>query len=74
MKNLMITFFLIPVILLSQEATNNDITIFDDSVLSTISKNAKIEILADSFVVAEGPVWDSKKNRLIFSLNPCVVY
>ena len=67
MKNLMITFFLIPVILLSQEATNNDITVFDDSVLSTISKNAKIEILADSFVVAEGPVWDSKKNRLIFT-------
>ena len=48
MKNLMMTFFLIPVILLSQEATINDITIFDDSVLLTISKNAKIEILADS--------------------------
>tara|TARA_B100001027_G_scaffold185102_1_gene137308 strand:+ start:251 stop:1228 length:978 start_codon:yes stop_codon:yes gene_type:complete len=67
MKNTMITFFLIPGILLSQEATNNDITVFDNSVLSTISKNAKIEILADSFVVAEGPVWDSKKNRLIFT-------
>ena len=67
MKNFIITFFLFPVILLSQEATNNDITVFDDSVLSIISKNVKIEILADSFVIAEGPLWDSKKNRLIFT-------
>ena len=67
MKNFIITFFLFPVILLSQEVTNNDITVFDDSVLSIISKNVKIEILADSFVIAEGPLWDSKKNRLIFT-------
>ena len=67
MKKLIITFFLIPVILLSQETTNNDISVFDDTVLSIISKNAKIEILADSFIVAEGPLWDSNKNRLIFT-------
>ena len=67
MKKLIITFFLIPVILLSQETTNNDISVFDDSVLSIISKNAKIEILADSFFVAEGPLWDSDKGRLIFT-------
>ena len=67
MKKLIITFFLIPVILLSQETTNNDISVFDDSVLSIISKNAKIEILANSFFVAEGPLWDSDKGRLIFT-------
>ena len=52
---------------MSQETTNNDISVFDDSVLSIISKNAKIEILADSFFVAEGPLWDSDKGRLIFT-------
>lgn len=67
MKKLIITFFLIPVTLSSQETTNNDISVFDDTVLSIISKNAKIEILADSFIVAEGPLWDSNKNRLIFT-------
>jgi gluconolactonase len=67
MKKLIITFFLITVTLSSQETTNNDISVFDDTVLSIISKNAKIEILADSFIVAEGPLWDSNKNRLIFT-------
>lgn len=67
MKKLIITFFLVPVTLSSQETTNNDISVFDDTVLSIISKNAKIEILADSFIVAEGPLWDSNKNRLIFT-------
>lgn len=67
MKKLIITFFLIPVTLSSQETINNDISVFDDTVLSIISKNAKIEILADSFMVAEGPLWDSNKNRLIFT-------
>ena len=67
MKKLTIIFFLIPVILSSQVTTNNDISVFDDTVLSIISKNAKIEILADSFIVAEGPLWDSNKNRLIFT-------
>ncbi|WP_018617278.1 SMP-30/gluconolactonase/LRE family protein [Segetibacter koreensis] len=32
-----------------------------------IDKNAKIEILADSFVWAEGPVWVKDSNYLIFS-------
>ena len=59
MKKLIIALFLIPFTLLSQQFGNNDITIFDQSVLSIINKNAKIEILADSFVVSEGPLWDS---------------
>ena len=67
MKKLIKFLFLIPFTLLSQEFGNDDITIFDDSVLSIINKNAKIEILADSFIVAEGPLWDSDKGRLIFT-------
>ena len=67
MKKLLIALFLIPYSLLSQQFGNNDITIFDHSVLSIINKNAKIEILADSFFVAEGPLWDSDKGRLIFT-------
>ncbi len=67
MKKLLVAVFLIPFTLLSQQFGNNDITIFDHSVLSIINKNAKIEILADSFFVAEGPLWDSDKGRLIFT-------
>ena len=67
MKKLLIALFLIPFTLLSQQFGNDDITIFDHSVLSIINKNAKIEILAVSFFVAEGPLWDSDKGRLIFT-------
>ena len=67
MKKLKLIFILIPYILLSQEVTNSDITVFDESVLTIINKNSKIEILADSFIVAEGPLWDSSENRLIFT-------
>ena len=67
MKKLKLIFLLIPYILLSQEVNNSDITVFDESVLSIINKNAKIEILADSFIVAEGPLWDYRENRLIFT-------
>ena len=67
MKKLKLIFILIPYILLSQEVTNSDITVFDESVLPIINKNAKIEILADTFIVAEGPLWDTSQNRLIFT-------
>ena len=67
MKKLKLIFILIPYILLSQEVNSSDITVFDESVSSIINKNAKIEILADSFIVAEGPLWDSSENRLIFT-------
>ena len=67
MKKLKLIFILIPYILLSQEVNNSDITVFDESVLPIINKNAKIEILADTFIVAEGPLWDMSQNRLIFT-------
>ena len=45
----------------------SDVTIYKSSALSLINQNSKIEVLGDSFIVAEGPLWDSKKNRLLFS-------
>ena len=61
MKKLKLIFILISNILLSQEVNNSDITIFDKSVLPIINKNAKIEILADTFIVAEGQLWTQVK-------------
>lgn len=46
---------------------NNDVTIYKNSALSLVDQNSKIEVLGDSFIVAEGPLWDSKNNRLLFT-------
>tara|TARA_B100001778_G_scaffold337_1_gene286 strand:+ start:1436 stop:2416 length:981 start_codon:yes stop_codon:yes gene_type:complete len=46
---------------------NNDVTIYKNSALSLVDQDSKIEILGDSFVVAEGPLWDAENNQLIFS-------
>ena len=64
MKKLISTIILI---VFFNGLSQNDLTVFDDSVFSIINKNVKIEILADSFIVAEGPLWDTENNRLIFS-------
>jgi gluconolactonase len=45
----------------------NDVTIIKKSANSLIDKNSEIEVLGDSFLVAEGPLWDSKNNRLLFT-------
>ncbi len=47
--------------------TNNDVTIIKNSALNLIDKSAKIEVLGGSFIVSEGPLWDSENNELIFS-------
>ena len=51
----------------SQNNINEVITVFDNSILSIIDKNAKIEVLGDNFRVAEGPLWDDNENKLIFT-------
>ena len=40
------------------EIKNDDVTIIDDSIASIIDKSSKIEIIADSLIVSEGPLWD----------------
>ena len=47
--------------------SNVDITIYKKSILTIIDSKSTIEVLADGFKVAEGPLWDSKNERLLFS-------
>ena len=47
--------------------SNVDITIYKKSILTIIDSKSTIEVLADGFKVAEGPLWDSKSERLLFS-------
>ena len=51
--------------LLSEEST--DLRIYDESILSIIDINSKIELLADSISLPEGPLWDEKSNSLLFT-------
>ena len=46
---------------------NPDITIVDKSIDSIIDSEAKIEILVDSLLLSEGPLWDKLNNSLIFT-------
>ena len=62
-KSLLI--FILPVFFYGQ--INNDVTIIKNSALNLIDENSKIEVLADSFIVSEGPLWNSENNELIFS-------
>ena len=41
---------------------SSDIRIYDESILSIIDLNSKIEVLADSISLPEGPLWDEKSN------------
>jgi len=50
----------------SKNNSNPNIRIYDKSVLSIINKNSKIEQLADSISLPEGPVWDNSTNSLLF--------
>ena len=69
MKRLLsIVFLNFMLFILSCDAQEkNDVTIIKKSANSLIDKNSEIEVLGDSFLVAEGPLWDSKNNRLLFT-------
>jgi len=64
MKRLLsIAFLNFMLFILSCDAQEkNDVTIIKKSANSLIDKNSEIEVLGDSFIVAEGPLWDSKNN------------
>ena len=51
----------------SSKVEKSDIIIYDESILSIIDLNSKIEILADSISLPEGPLWDEKSNSLLFT-------
>ena len=50
---------------LSEEST--DVRVYDESILSIIDLSSKIELLADSISLPEGPLWDEKSNSLLFT-------
>ena len=50
----------------TKDNSNPKIKIHDKSILSIIDKNSKIEQLADSISLPEGPVWDKSSNSLLF--------
>ena len=46
---------------------SSDMIVYDKSILSIIDLNSKIEVLADSISLPEGPLWDEKSNSLLFT-------
>lgn len=50
----------------SKNISNPKIKIYNKSVLKIIDQNSKIEQLADSISLPEGPVWDKSSNSLLF--------
>jgi gluconolactonase len=46
------------------------ISVIDPALLDIIDSTAKIEILADSFIWSEGPLWLEKEQKLIFTDVP----
>lgn len=49
------------------QSKSKSFQIYDESVLSIIDVNSKIEVLADSISLPEGPLWDEKSNSLLFT-------
>lgn len=54
----------------TSNASVGRIEMLDDALLAIIDTNAKIEILADSFLWSEGPLWLESENKLIFTDVP----
>jgi gluconolactonase len=50
--------------------TIGKIEVFDPEMLSLMDSLAMIEVLADSFVWSEGPLWLAKENKVIFTDVP----
>ena len=67
MKKIILILIIISFNSFGQQNVNEVITIYDNSILSIIDKDARIEILGDDFKVAEGPLWDENNNKLIFT-------
>ena len=61
------SLFLFIISACESEIKNDDVTIIDDSIASIIDKSSKIEIIADSLIVSEGPLWDENSKSLIFT-------
>ena len=68
MKKIGVFYLILLIISACQtEIKNDDITIIDKSITTIIDKSSKIEIIADSLIVSEGPLWDENLKSLIFT-------
>ena len=50
--------------------TNDEIAVWDESLSKVISRNSRIEVIAEGFQWSEGPAWDKKRQQLYFSDVP----
>ena len=50
--------------------TRGNVTILDESANQFISQESRIELLVDSLTIAEGPLWSSNLNSLLFTQVP----
>ena len=77
MKNIYLLLLIISLVFSCQNKTTSDndivrltrgtVDIMDESAEKFVSSDSKIELLADSLTIAEGPLWLSKSNSLIFT-------
>ena len=47
--------------------TRGSVQVYDEAAKDFVSENSRIELLVDSLFLAEGPLWDSENNRLLFT-------
>ena len=69
MNKILLVFALVLSIGCSQKNTNPIIEVYNDEINSVIDVYAELEILADSLLLPEGPVWNKKSNELLFVDN-----
>lgn len=69
MKKILLVFVLFLSIGCTQKKTNPLIEVYNDEINSVIDIYAELEILADSLLLPEGPVWNKKSDELLFVDN-----
>lgn len=69
MKKLLFVFILVLSISCTDKKSNPLIEVYNTEVNSVIDINAELEILADSLLLPEGPVWNKESDELLFVDN-----
>lgn len=75
MKKYILSFFLLSILScvnnINQEnysrLTRGNVQIFDDSAKIFVNEDSRIELLADSLFLSEGPLWIERLNSLLFT-------
>ena len=69
MKKILFVFILVLSISCTDKKSNPLIEVYNTEVHSVIDINAELEILADSLLLPEGPVWNKESDELLFVDN-----